>query len=329
MSPPAVPAHVPAVLAVAVVAISAAAVLVGALEGTHPLALALWRTAIVGLLLSPWIRWPSGGDLFRIGLAGLCLAGHFVAWFTSLQTTTILRSTVLVCLAPVWTGLAEWALEGRRPPARWWLGLALALPGAALLSADPAPGGSLWGDGLAVLGGLLGAAYFLLGRRVRAAVGIGTYGSLVCVAAAVVLAPAALAVGVDLWGFTLPTWAGIAALALGPQLLGHNGFNYALRFLPASVVSAATLLEPVGAALLAWAFLGQAITAVGAAAGLACVVGVGLSTWTPRRRDLTRRPGPGGAGGDGGPLDPGPGRTGPDPARPGPPADPGDGRSPR
>jgi drug/metabolite transporter (DMT)-like permease len=40
------------------------------------------------------------------------------------------------------------------------------------------------------------------------------------------------------------------ALAVGPMLLGHTGMNYALKYLPAYVVSLTVLGEPVGATLL-------------------------------------------------------------------------------
>lgn len=282
-TPDGTPLHVWPVLAVAVLAISAAAVIVRGLEGTDPLSIALWRTTLVGLILAPAIRPISRGDALRIALAGLCLGAHFAAWFASLQLTTVLRSTVLVCLGPVWTGLAEWVLQGQRPSARWWLGVALAIPGAALLGVDPAPGGSLLGDGLAVLGGLLGAAYFLLGRSVRSRVGIGTYGSLVCLAAAAGLLPAVLLTGAPLWGFEVPVWLAFLALALGPQMLGHNGFNYALRYLPASIVSVATLLEPAGATLLAWIFLGELPSVLSGLAGALAVGGVGVAL-TARRQ---------------------------------------------
>jgi drug/metabolite transporter (DMT)-like permease len=41
-----------------------------------------------------------------------------------------------------------------------------------------------------------------------------------------------------------------AGLALGPQLLGHTGLNWALKFLPAYVVNLAVLGEPVGGTIL-------------------------------------------------------------------------------
>ena len=45
-----------------------------------------------------------------------------------------------------------------------------------------------------------------------------------------------------------------------PQLLGHSSFNWALGQLPASYVAIATLGEPIGAAILAYAFLGETPT---------------------------------------------------------------------
>ena len=51
---------------------------------------------------------------------------------------------------------------------------------------------------------------------------------------------------------------GIArALALGPQLLGHTSFNWALRRLSATVVAVSILGEPIGSALLAWWLLDE------------------------------------------------------------------------
>jgi drug/metabolite transporter (DMT)-like permease len=64
-------------------------------------------------------------------------------------------------------------------------------------------------------------------------------------------------------------------LALVPQLVGHTTFNWALRHLPASLVALALLGEPVGSAVLAWAFLGErpaALEAAGAALILAGIV---------------------------------------------------------
>ena len=61
----------------------------------------------------------------------------------------------------------------------------------------------------------------------------------------------------SMWGFSTTTWLCIAGLVLGPQLIGHNGLNYALRWFPAATISALTLLEPLGATALAMVVLGE------------------------------------------------------------------------
>ena len=153
---------------------------------------------------------------------------------------------------------------GHPPRGAFWLGLAVAVPGVALMSAT-GDGSAHWiGDLLALVGGMFGAAYFLLGRVARRRVGIGTYASLVCAAAALALLPACLVAGIPLVGFSPSAWGLVLLLALVPQLLGHNGFNYALRYLPTATVTATTLLEPVGATLLAIAVLGELPPVVGA-----------------------------------------------------------------
>lgn len=248
----------------AVLVVSAAAVLVRLAEGMHPVAVALWRTGAAAALLAPFglrtaLRMDRR-DLALSALAGALLAGHFWAWFASLHATAVLRSTVLVTLAPVWAGLIEWAALRRPPRARFWAGVAVAVAGAAWMSggADGGSGGAAGaGDGLALLGGMLAAGYMTLGRQVRQRAGIAAYATVVCAAAAAVLALVAPAVGASPVPPSAAALAAVAAVAAGPQLVGHVGLNWAMRWLPASYVSGLVLFEPVGATLLAWSVLGE------------------------------------------------------------------------
>ncbi len=47
------------------------------------------------------------------------------------------------------------------------------------------------------------------------------------------------------------------AITLGPQILGHTVFNWALRYVEASIISGTILAEPVVSALLAWLILSE------------------------------------------------------------------------
>jgi len=271
------------VLVLAVLGISSSAVLVRFMEGIGPIALAAWRCLGTAILLAPgialeWRKGVSGSDLRWSALAGLFLGLHFALWFASLSYTTVMRSTVLVALVPVWTGLLEWALMGVRPPRPFWIGVVLAVAGVALMTGGDLSGGAATGDLLALVGGVLWSLYFLVGRRVRQRVGITGYMGLVCGASTALLFPSALAWGEPLVGFSGFTWLLIAGAIAGPQLLGHQGATFAVKYLPATVVSTVMLLEPVGATVLAVLLIGEVPTATAAMGGLIVVSGVVLAT---------------------------------------------------
>lgn len=281
-SPPApIPAHVWVVMGFAVLGVSSSAVLVRGMVAPA-LVIAAWRTLGSSMVLAvPGVRGRgtvSRAHAVQIGIAGVALALHFWAWFASLQQTTILRSTLLVALVPAWTALLEWVGSGVRPRAAHWLGLAIALPGLGLLAGTGGEA-SWWGDGLAVIAGQLGAVYFLIGRRVRATVPATTYMALVCAVAAGVLFAAAGWLQVPLTGWSWETWALIGGAVIGPQLVGHQGFAYALRWVPAATASTWMLLEPVGAAALGALVFGE-IPGAWAVAGSALVLaGIAAATW--------------------------------------------------
>ena len=108
------------VLAAAVFGISISGVLVRSMHDAEAIAIAAWRTGLAGLVLAPGLRLLTkritAGQAFRIVCAGVCLGMHFYVWFLSLEHTTVMRSTVLVCLLPIWVGLLEWVVEQASEP---------------------------------------------------------------------------------------------------------------------------------------------------------------------------------------------------------------------
>jgi len=60
-------------------------------------------------------------------------------------------------------------------------------------------------------------------------------------------------------------------------LLGHSTFNWSLAHLPAAYVAIATLGEPIGAAILAFLFLGENPTLLKMAAVVLILVGILLA----------------------------------------------------
>jgi drug/metabolite transporter (DMT)-like permease len=222
-------------------------------------ALALWDERRDGRRAAPGPAHARVGGAPRsvlplMAVAGVLLGLHFWAWIASLRYTSVASSVVLVSLRPIfaWAMAAFWLDEVPGARERW--GILVAVLGATLIGiADArASHGALAGDLLALAGALAVAGYVVIGRRVRRAVGVWSYVSVVYAVAAAALALVALGRGTPLGGFSARDWSVIGAMAAGPMLVGHTGMNYALKHLSATTVNVAALGEPVGASVIAW-----------------------------------------------------------------------------
>lgn len=228
------------------------------------LAVAAWRVAfsvlfIAGVVLlrdrGRAIRGLSGRDWALAALAGAFLAGHFWSWIASLSYTTVASSVVLVNTQPIFVAVLSMAFLGERPTRRQWVGIGVAVVGAAVIGWGDFAGGTepLLGDLLAVAGAVFVSLYYVIGRRLRQRMELWSYVAAVYGVAAVILLSATAALPtVDVTGYPATDWLVFLALAAGPMMIGHTGVNYALRYIPAYVANLALLGEPIGATLLAW-----------------------------------------------------------------------------
>ena len=249
-------------MAVGIAAISTSPILVR-VAALPALALAFWRCLAGAALLAPFARRAELGraEAVRLLAAGVFLAVHFALWNASLALTSVAASTTLVSCSPLFVGLGG-RLLGEPPGRRAWLGIALAVAGAAVIGlgdagAVQAGGRALLGDGLAFAGSVAMAGYLLLGRVARRRLPLSTYAASVYGVAAAVLLPACLLTGAALGGYRAGSWLALAAIVAGPQLLGHTVFNGLLARVSATVVAVAILAEPVGATALAWLLLDE------------------------------------------------------------------------
>jgi drug/metabolite transporter (DMT)-like permease len=284
-------------LAIGVVAISFSSILIRETDAPF-LAIALYRNAMAAAVVLPLAVARHGEELRSLrahgwglaALAGALLAIHFALWIPSLSYTTVAASTVLVTTHPVWVALIGRAL-GERPGKRAWIGIALSLAGAILISGGDlaVSGRAAFGDLLALLGAVTASGYYLSGRSLRRSVSLLPYVAVVYTTCALVLAGTMLVTGTAFSGFGRDAWFMFALMALGPQILGHTVFNYLLRDVETVVVSIAITGEPVGAALLALAFFGE-VPPWAAIAGGALVLGGIYVTVSARRRSAAAIP---------------------------------------
>jgi drug/metabolite transporter (DMT)-like permease len=93
--------------------------------------------------------------------------------------------------------------------------------------------------------------YFVLGRSVRAKLSVIPYIWLVYGCGGVVMVLTIATAGLPVLGFSAEAYLWLLCCAVFPQLIGHSSLNYAVGYLPATLVSMITQLEPVGSAILA------------------------------------------------------------------------------
>lgn len=244
---------------------------------------AFYRLAFSVLILGAPLLWRrreavQRRDLALAAVSGLFLAAHFATWFFSLTLTSIASSTILVSTHPFLVLLYGYLFRGERTGRGALAGVGLAVLGAALVGwGDFAlDGKALLGDLLAFLGAVTVTGYFLIGRNLRQRMDAVTYSAAAYASASVALLLAALVWGSPLTGFAPANWWIFAALAVFPTIFGHTLFNWALRYLPASVISVNILGEPIGASLMAWLLWRTAPGPVSLTGGLTILLGIAL-----------------------------------------------------
>lgn len=271
-------------LGVAVAAVSTSApLIVGADAPT--LVIAFWRNALALPVLAAWLvlrrrdrdRWRgrSAADRRLSRIAGVLLAAHFATWVPSLSFTSVASSVALVATQPVWAALIA-RQRGEQVARRTWIGIGLALAGAVALTGVDLSISSraLFGDLLAMVGGMLAAAYVTVGAEVRRQVSTVSY-ALACYAtAACLLLALCVVTRQQLSGFDRDTWFAIGGLVVGAQLLGHTLVNLVLRTISPTAVSVAILFEILGATLIARLAFGETPPAGAWPGGLLIVAGV-------------------------------------------------------
>jgi drug/metabolite transporter (DMT)-like permease len=204
-------------------------------------------------------RPASRGEVVRLVLPGLCFACDLGAWHWSIRFTTVANATLLANFAPAFVTIGGYLLFRRAFGRLFLVGMAVALLGMVLLmgqSGRVAADGAR-GDALGLLTAVFYASYILAISRVREDFSTATVLAWSASAAAVVLLPLCILTGETFLPRTARCWVDLTALALVSHVLGQGLVAYALRHLPASFSSVTLLVQPIGAALLAWHFFGE------------------------------------------------------------------------
>jgi drug/metabolite transporter (DMT)-like permease len=279
-------------LVLATVAVSFSAILIK--EANDDAATIVWlRMGMATVMLAPWVLrdarrrvLPRGWK--QIGLvlvSGVFLAGHFLLWTASLKYTSVAASVLLVSLHPIIVTPLGKRLLGERVSRQMLAGVGLALAGMVVTCAGDfrVDSSAFGGDLLAIAGGLCLAGYLLIGRSVRANLGVAGYSAVVYAVVCVIAALTAVIGGVA----HLPSPRVALAcfgLALVCTIGGHTVYNWALRHVPVLLVSVSFLGEPPLAAVLALLILASVPSLATVLGGVLILAGLALALVEPGGR---------------------------------------------
>ena len=218
-------------------------------------------TLAIHLIVEGKPELPEKKDLLLMIMSGVSLALHFDLWMLSLSYTSVAVSVTIVDSYPALLALIGTVVLGENYNRLHYTGALLAMVGVALLSLSQyGYSEASFTGAILAFGGMLGvAAYFTIGRMLRARYSTLTYTLFVYTTAALVSTILTLALGLELTGYTSRAYMLLALLALVPMLGGHTLLNYIIKRLSLLATTVPVLGEPIGASILAYIILGETI----------------------------------------------------------------------
>ena len=252
-------------LVLGAVLIGFAAIIVRLVE-VGPTAAAFWRLAVAVPVL--WLaraaqpKQDAPPDRAAIGLmliAGVAFALDLALWHRAIHLTSVANATLMSNLSPVFIALTLHFGFGDRHPPRFWLGLIVALAGAAWLVADSftISHETAIGDLMAIGTAAFYAVYQLLvsrSRRRYTALDVMFWASL---AGVLTLLPMSIAFGERIAPTGLRDVLLLVALGVVVHVGGQGLIAWAQAHVTASFASVTLLVQPVAAAVFAWALLNE------------------------------------------------------------------------
>ncbi len=275
-----------------------------------PLAIGAAAMGVGGLLqaltagrLIRQFRVLLGAHRRMVVLGAVAVAIYPLAFYSSMHLAGVAVGTVVsLGSAPLASALIERVVDGRKLTKQWMGGAALGVSGAVLLCAAQAgaaqagaahhgdapasPGATLAGIAIGFVAGATYALYSWAAHRImrRGVPARAVMGAIFGVGGLLLL-PVLLVTGAPL----LSSWSNAAVgfyLALVPMFAGYVLFGWGLGRVAASTATTVSLAEPVVAAILAVAIVGEQLPGPGWAGMGLILAGVTVLSLpgTPRRR---------------------------------------------
>ncbi len=220
-------------------------------------------------------RLPRRSLVIAVG-GGLFFAADLAFWATGVTMSGATNPTLLANTAPLWVGLGALILLREQQNLTFWVGLLVAMLGAAVILGVDSLRAISFGLGtlFGLFAGLFYGCYLLITQIGRRDLDSLTYFWPAAVSSSISLLILCLALGQPLTGYSTTTYLNFLGLSLISQVIGYLVINYALGHLPASIVSPTLLGQPVVTAILAGPLLGEDLSAWQLVGGAAVLLGV-------------------------------------------------------
>ena len=256
------------------------------LTGYGPGELALLRFLAASVVLGAYavavrMKSPARRDLPVLFLAGLLgVTIYHVALNTGERTVSAGAASLIVAAGPVFTALMSRAFLGERITRLGWVGVAVSFFGVALIAFGESVGDFRLETGalFVLISALSTAGYFVVSKRLLERYGSLEFTSYMIWAGTIPLL---------LWGPGLvrelpaaPVSATLAVVYLGvfPAAIAYLAWSYALKRMPATVLSTTLNLSPLIAILLAWLLIAEVPAPISLVGGAIAMAGVVIMT---------------------------------------------------
>ena len=239
-------------------------------EGMPSLVIVLIRLWLITLALLPliWTRYRQAflnltlRQWLLSGIAGFWLAVNLLMLFVSLEYTSVLMTSVLRRITPIWIVLPEILLFGVVFSRRFWLSLVMTLLGVVMvglggLTAIQGGSSPLLGAGLASFGSLCFGIYLLIGRQLNNVIPPILYSFVVFLSSAVVTTFFVGITHTPVIGYPVNGYLWSVVVTLLAQVLGHIFLNLALQMFTATAMAIVLQIGVVVSAVMALFLFGE------------------------------------------------------------------------
>ncbi len=237
---------------------------------------------------------PGATRYILMGALGLML--YMPLFYVSVSLTGAALGTIIsIGSGPLFAGMLEWLVDGKRVTRMWTAAMLVTVSGAGLLLAareDHGPGGAadlLPGIAAGLVAGVTYALYaFAIGRLIQPCPsrpdGMAHRIVVAAIQGTAALPMLGLLALTRESTFTAPVWPTLLYLSVIPTALGHTLFAFGLGRMKASTATLYTVLEPVVATVLAVLILRETFRPEGWIGFPLVIAGLILLNLRPKRR---------------------------------------------